>query len=161
MHLMKNGLPCGREDRHNGPHSSITALERRVKDLNARSRKYDDDKREQVWNHYGTKCAYAEFGDCSGRMEIDHKDGIDGPRCRDDNGGKLYRKLVKLGFPDNFQATCRHHNVEKSWLTDQEYRLIMTARIFGGTLQLGNTEGTNPVKGADAVETTRKYTLAV
>jgi len=150
MHLMKNGQPCGRRDNHRGQCLSPEAWKRANEDKQARLNRYDDNNRNDVFDHYGRQCAYAEFGNCAGRIEIDHKDGGDWPTGRRPNntsGVKLYRKLVRDGFPDDFQAVCRHHNVQKSWLTDAEYRLIMNMRM-------GNTEGT-PESSGDAVETTR------
>lgn len=158
MHNMRSGQPCGRNDGHRGQCMSSDAWKRSNEDKHARLKRYDDNNREEVFDHYGRSCAYAGFGGCAGQIEIDHVNGCDsiGHRSNDSHGGKLYRKLVRDGFPTDFQAVCRHHNVQKSWLTDKEYRLIMTARVSGKDLQLGNTEGTNGPDGpADAVETTR------
>jgi hypothetical protein len=158
MHLMRNGQPCGRHDVHRGQCLSADAWKRSNEDKRARLKRFDDNNRNEVFDHYGGNCAYAELGNCSGAIEIDHTNGCDsvGQRSNDSHGGKLYRKLVRAGFPEDYQAVCRHHNVQKTWLTDKEYRLIMVARSSGNALQLGNTEGTKGHKSpADAVETTR------
>lgn len=156
MHPMRNGQPCGKPDGHKGQHLSPNALTKHESDKRTRFKRYEDNCRKSVFEHYGMQCAYAGLGNCSGGIEIDHMDGCGsiGNRTNDSHGGKLYRKLVRDGFPDSFQAVCRHHNVQKTWLTDKEYRLIVAARTTGKTLQLGNTEGT-PLNSGDAVETTR------
>ena len=140
MHVMKNGKPCGRSDGHKGQHLSPEAIQKHEEDKRERLRAYDDDCREKVFNHYGRECAYAELGNCSGGLEIDHMEGSLSTMFRHGHGGKFYRALVTNCFPNGFQALCRYHNAHKTWLTDSEYRLIMAMRITGETM--GNTEGT-------------------
>ena len=156
MHLMKNGNPCGLPDSHSGQHLSPEAKKRHDDDKRARYRGYDARRRQAVSDHYGLECAYVCFGNCSGPIEIDHKDpdfcGMERPR--NSHGSGLHQWLVMNNFPEGFQSVCRYHNVHKGWLTDHEFRLIMTARETGNILRLGNTEGTHSNEW-DAVETTR------
>jgi hypothetical protein len=158
MHTMKNGRLCGLSDDHNGQHLSPEALKRHEDDKRDRLKAYDDKARERVFNHYGHECAYAEFGNCSGEIEIDHMDGTLSTvlySASNRHGNKLYRALVKNCFPQGFQPLCRYHNRHKGWLTDSEYRLIMALRITGEAM--GNTEGT---KGHTSGGRRRDYTQA-
>jgi hypothetical protein len=82
--------------------------------------------RKLVFAHYGETCAY-DNADCSGGLEIDHRDGngdthrteIFGARC---GGTPMYQWLVKNNFPEGFQTLCRYHNHAKRNTPDAEYR---------------------------------------
>lgn len=68
--------------------------------------------RKAVMDHYGGKCA------CCGETEdefltIDHKDNDGAEHRKSVDGARLYRWLMKQGYPTNFQILCMNCNWAK------------------------------------------------
>jgi 5-methylcytosine-specific restriction endonuclease McrA len=87
--------------------------------LRSWQKEHNQKKRLEVLQHYGGKCV------CCGQtnplfLTIDHKnsDGNRDPRARGRSGFRIsglgwYMKLIKLGFPDDFQVLCWNCNHAK------------------------------------------------
>jgi hypothetical protein len=79
----------------------------------AASRRWRERVHAAVFDHYGRACA------CCGTTEnlsIDHVNG-DGKQHREELGpdtGRIYRWLIKNGFPDGFQVLCIPCNSSKN-----------------------------------------------
>lgn len=90
--------------------------------LSERNEEYKQNK-QQVFEHYGNACVYCG---ASENLQIDH---INGDRKAEAekrgyelSGTGFYRKVIKDGFPNNLQTTCRQCNIAKQDMTDAEYR---------------------------------------
>ena len=83
---------------------------------NAKSKKYYDRKKTEVFSHYGNECR------CCGETEInflsiDHVNNDGHLEIRSSgsriSGVHLYPKLVKAGFPETYQLLCMNCNFGK------------------------------------------------
>ena len=97
-----------REYRKKFPEKHKAIIKRGRNKMLERKRREKKDDKELVYSHYGKICG------CCGEAEImfltiDH---VDNNGCSDRriNGTHIYRRLIREGFPKNFQVLCRNCN---------------------------------------------------
>ncbi len=81
---------------------------------NTRSRTDRQKLRDEIIQHYGSKCSCCEERRCE-FLSVDHING-DGGKTRKDltqNGAKFYRWIKKSHFPDSLRLLCHNCNISR------------------------------------------------